>query len=659
MPELQITFQDGKKFIYPITPDKDVITIGRTATNAITLNDHKVSRKHAEVQRTRDGYVLEDLHSQNGTLLNNKKITRQALKHYDVITIGACTLTFLNEAEDAPTMPAPANEFVLATLHAPRLSEHSMLVKKSGNTLAPLKGELFDLEKNNKILYVLFQISNRLNQTADLHDLLQTIMDAIFEVIEADYGFIALLDQARDTLLPQVIKHRGAQAASADEFRVSRTIMQQVIGAKISVLTTNAMHDARLSGAASIQQQNLQSVISVPLWRKDEVIGMIQIDSCRADHQFQPSDLELVSAISRQIAMILDQAYLAELQRKHQFVRETFGRYLSNEIVAAILESPTGLNLGGEKREVTILMSDLRGFTAISERLPAVDVVEIINIYLETMTEIILKYQGTIDEFIGDAILVIFGAPLKHADDAQRAVACALDMQLAMAGINAILTQKGYPEIAMGIGINTGAVAVGNVGSKKRTKYGVVGRNVNLTSRIESYTIGGQVLIADATRRACGPILRLDDELEVMPKGVQKPITIYDVGGIAGTWNVTLPVKTDLHFTELPHPLPVKIYALKDKDTGAEEVTGVILRLSAQWAEIEAQTGYPPLMNLKLTLLDQHDVKITDELYAKVIKPIAKQPAVFRVNFTAIPPEAQATFKQALGNQEEAPIPQN
>ncbi len=646
MPELHVTFPDGKKFVYPLTPTK-IVTIGRTATNAITLNDAKVSRRHAELKMTREGYLIEDLQSQNGTLVNNTKITRHLLKHYDVIAIGACTITFVNEVADAPDAPAPKKEFVLATLNAPRLSEQTMLFKKSVTKPETTHREQFELEKNNTILYVLFQISNKLNQTSDLHELLRTIMDVLFEVIRADYGFIALLDNSRETLMPQVIKHRAALAANAEDFRVSRTLMKQVIGEKTAVLTSNAMQDARLSEAASIQRQQLQSLISVPLWRKDEVIGMIQLDSCQADNQFQTSDLELVSTISRQIAMILDQAYLAELQRQHQFVRETFGRYLSDDIVHAILESPTGLNLGGEKREVTILMSDLRGFTAIGERLPAMEIVEILNIYLEAMTDIILQYHGTIDEFIGDAILVIFGAPIQHADEPQRAVACALEMQLAMAAINRILTSKGYPNVEMGIGIHTGTVAVGNVGSKKRTKYGVVGRNVNLTSRIESYTIGGQILISASTRSACGDLLRLDDQMQVMPKGVKEPITIYEAGGIGGEFQVFLPPKTARQFLELTPPLPVNIAALEEKHAGAAEVAGVILRLSGAWAEIQAHTAYPPFTNLKLTLFDQQQVKITDELYAKVIKPIAADPPVFRVNFTSMSPETRAFLEKA------------
>jgi class 3 adenylate cyclase len=216
-----------------------------------------------------------------------------------------------------------------------------------------------------------------------------------------------------------------------------------------------------------------------------------------------------------------------QLERRNRFIRETFGRYLSDEIVETILEKPGGLKIGGEKRQATILMSDLRGFTSLCEGLPAEDVVSMVNIYLETMTEIILKYQGTIDEFIGDGILVIFGAPFQRPDDARRAVACAVEMQLAMASVNERNRQAGYPEVALGIGVNTGKMVVGNIGSKKRTKYGVVGRHVNLTARIESYTVGGQILISEDTLKECGDIVRIDNAMQVMPKGGKEPLTIY------------------------------------------------------------------------------------------------------------------------------------
>jgi adenylate cyclase len=264
----------------------------------------------------------------------------------------------------------------------------------------------------------------------------------------------------------------------------------------------------------------------------DPVLLKARIDACLEKKRLRDSEVRQQRRLHQ-----LNRA----LQVRNRFIRETFGRYLSNEIVESLLETPTGLKLGGEKRTVTILMADLRGFTSMSEKLPPEDVVNIINIYLETMTEIIFRYQGTIDEFIGDAILAIFGAPIQRDNDARRAVACSLEMQLAMTSVNDYCQRAGYPDTAMGIGINTGEVVVGNIGGKKRTKYGVVGLNVNLTSRIESYTVGGQILISEATLGACGPILRTDGRVEVMPKGFSRPIVIYEVGGIGGEYGLYLP----------------------------------------------------------------------------------------------------------------------
>ena len=185
-----------------------------------------------------------------------------------------------------------------------------------------------------------------------------------------------------------------------------------------------------------------------------------------------------------------------QLERRNQFIRETFGRYTSDDIVGVLLDMPEGLKLGGEKRQVTLLMSDLRGFTALAERLEATQVVALLNHYLSGMIEIIQRSGGTIDDIIGDAILVVFGAPVAMPDAAQRAVCCALEMQKAMREVNEYNFQKGWPEIEMGIALHTGEAVVGNIGSTKRSKYGVVGQPVNLTARIESFTVGGQVLVS-------------------------------------------------------------------------------------------------------------------------------------------------------------------
>ncbi len=333
-----------------------------------------------------------------------------------------------------------------------------------------------------------------------------------------------------------------------------------------------------------------------------------------------------------------------QLEVRNRFIRETFGRYLSDDVVDNILENPEGLRLGGEKRMATIMMTDLRGFTAISERLAAEDVVRVINNYLEVMIDIIIKYQGTIDEFIGDAILVLFGAPIMREDDAARAVACAIEMQMAMEAVNQRNRGAGYPDVAQGIGINTGEVVVGNIGSEKRSKYGVVGRNVNLTSRIESYTIGGQTLISESTLRACGPILRIDDHTQVMPKGVKEPITIYEIGGIGGEHNLFLPEKAPMEMIELRRPLTIRYTMLNEKDTQEAAHKGFFRKLAPEGAEIAGETAVGRLTNIKITLHDEEDFEITTDLYAKVTRNVSAEPAVFVVVFTSIPPEAQSFF---------------
>jgi adenylate cyclase len=341
----------------------------------------------------------------------------------------------------------------------------------------------------------------------------------------------------------------------------------------------------------------------------------------------------------------------AQLEKANRLIRKTFGQYLSDDIVDAILESPEGAALGGEKRFVTIMMTDLRGFTAIGERLPAEDVVGIINIYLETMTEIVLKYQGTIDEFIGDAIFVIFGAPILRDNDAKRAVACAVEMQLAMTQVNERCREKGYPEVHQGIGINSGQLVVGNIGSKKRMKYGVVGRNVNLTARVESYTVGGQIFISESTMEECGQhLLRIDDQIEVMPKGVKKPLTIYEVGGIRGEYDLFLPEKVDAALVDLSKPLLIEFTILEGKHAGDTRYVGTLDKMLEKTAQISAEISVDKLVNLKISLFDYDKNEITSDLYAKVIKNVSKEPAVFHISMTSVPPEA-ATFLEGVENE--------
>ena len=222
-----------------------------------------------------------------------------------------------------------------------------------------------------------------------------------------------------------------------------------------------------------------------------------------------------------------------QLEKRNEFIRDVFGRYVTDEIVANLLESPEGLKVGGETRKVTILLSDLRGFTPLSEALPPEKVVSLINSYLSAMTDVIMDHGGTIDEFLGDGILVIFGAPILRPDDALRAVGCAVEMQSALKAVNRQNRERGLPEIAMGIGINTGEVVVGNIGSERRAKYGVVGSAVNLAARIESCTSGGQILISDTTLRDADSAVQVSQSMQIHPKGFTEMITVHEVCGLA------------------------------------------------------------------------------------------------------------------------------
>ncbi len=271
-----------------------------------------------------------------------------------------------------------------------------------------------------------------------------------------------------------------------------------------------------------------------------------------------------------------------------------------------------------------------------------------LNIYLETMTDIIVKHKGTIDEFIGDAILVIFGAPLACGGEGKRAVACAVEMQLAMEKVNARFREAGFPEIGMGIGLRTGEVIVGNIGSSKRSKYGVVGHNVNLASRIESYTVAGQILACEGTLQECGAILRIDGEMEVVPKGVDKPITIYEIGGIGGDCNVFLPKKREIEFEELDDRLPAEFSVLAGKDADSEVHHCEVMAVSSSGARLRSADLLPELReNLKLTLRDRSGTPLTDAIYAKVWEHTSKKPRTFVARFTSVPP-ATGSFLETV-----------
>lgn len=356
------------------------------------------------------------------------------------------------------------------------------------------------------------------------------------------------------------------------------------------------------------------------------------------DLQLENTDLELLLENTTQHADFIEM----ELEKRNTLIRNLFGRYLDNEIVDNLLETPKGLELGGNRQKITMLVSDLRGFTAFSEQLSAEDVVKVINFYLSHMVDVIATYHGTIDEFMGDGILVFFGAPIAREDDAARAVACAISMQTAMKTINAQMEAWGLPPLSMGIGINTGEVVVGNIGSEKRAKYGVVGNQVNLTFRIESYTTGNQILISEETWQALQPVVHIHQSRQIRMKGLSELITVYDVAGIGGKYNLWLQEDhQDDELLSLHEPIFVRCELLDGKEVTNISLTGGLVQLSGKGALIQfdpSPNDFIPevLSNLRLSYLgDKQGTSSTVENYAKVMA-VNAEARTCHIHFTSM-----------------------
>jgi class 3 adenylate cyclase/CheY-like chemotaxis protein len=360
-------------------------------------------------------------------------------------------------------------------------------------------------------------------------------------VITSEPGFILAVDDLQENreLVARYLSRSGhivVTAASGEQ--ALQTLEQTDVDVVLLDLVMPGM-DGR---------EVLYRIKEHPEWRATPVIvisgsqdmdGIIEcIEAGADDYLFKPFNPVLLQArikagIERKRWHDREEQYRLQLERNEKFIRATFGRYLSDEIVTDILERPEGLELGGDLRRVTIMMSDIRGFTTLSERLAPAQVVTLINRYLAAMTDIIMAHQGTIDEFIGDAILAVFGAPQRRDDDADRAVNCALAMQAAMEQINELNRAEGLPEIQTGIALNTGDVIAGNIGSERRSKYGFVGHPMNVTSRIEDVTAGNEILIADSTLQSLQGEFSLGTSQSINVKGIDQSIMVHQMLGAA------------------------------------------------------------------------------------------------------------------------------
>ena len=512
-------------------------TIGRGQDNDIVFPDHTVSRKHARITRTENGYRLTDLGSFNGTFVNDRSIRETRLNHKDRIKIGLNEITFLAREE---WVASPPGTFVLSAEtdfekgyerivetsidHAPPLNSGALLVSKLSRPAEKESGEPDSraeqaaLQRTNKVLFVLYEISRQLNTIHDFTELLNKIMDLIFLVIDGDHGFLILTgDGEQAELLPVVVKSTDYRPAGQKTLKASRTIIDQVIRDGVALLTSNAMADSRLDHAKSVKLKQIRSAISVPLWKKDKIIGVIQLESIRLDNQFTQDDLELLKAIGSQMAMIIEQASLNKQIREEERIRDRLERYHSPQVIEMILKGgQETLDQMMEPKDLTatVLFADINGFTHLAEKLPPREVNMLLNSFFAQMTDIIFQYGGTLDKYIGDALMAVFGAPMEKPDDPERAVQAAQTM---MKTLQAMMQQMDRSrQFSIRIGINTGRVVAGNIGSQKRMDYTIIGDAVNVASRLESIARPNQILIGEETYR------RVQDKFAMRSVGTRK-----------------------------------------------------------------------------------------------------------------------------------------
>ena len=346
-----------------------------------------------------------------------------------------------------------------------------------------------------------------------------------------------------------------------------------------------------------------------------------------------------------------EQAYQLELEKSYTFIRKVFGRYLSDEVVHQILESDEGMQMGGGKQVVSIMMTDIRGFSMLSQELDPQDCVKLLNNYFGTMTPLIQKYNGVIDEFLGDAILAIFGAPVVTEDHAQQAVACAIEMQRAMAEVNRNNQKWGLPSIEMGIAVNTGEVVVGNIGSETRSKYGVVGHHVNLTARIESFTVGGQIMASEYTINALEPEVSIAQSMEVDAKGIKQPVKIHEITGIGAPYNLMLEDHSQ-SLQALQQSLPVSFRRLSGKALADERADGFLVAAADGAAQLSTVAELSVLTNLRMNI-PGYPGSEDDQIFSKVTAITDRQNGQnqYIIKLTSAPLNARAYIRSQMVQQ--------
>lgn len=508
--------------LHPGRPDQREVrlapgpnTIGRAEDNAIFVLDRSLSRHHASVDVGEDGgAVLRDLGSTNGTFAEDEPVASRPLAGGETIRCGAVILRYVPDRvqTDTETRPTTSRD-IEADLT--RLSMREILE-------TPFRSERSAEER----LRILLKVSQLLASPASIDRLLETVLDLAFEILDIDRAAILMGDPESGELVPRVVRTRPGVSASGPIF--SRHIVEYVRDQSVAALFGDAQADPRLAPAQSVLHQSICASMCAPLKPRDEVKGVLYVDNLSAPDRFTQDDLDFLSAFANQAAVALDNAALYAELESQAVVRNTLLRFFPPRTIGRIMEGNV-LHLEPRETEVTALFCDISEFTELSASMSPGEVLALLNAYFPVMADVVFRHEGTLEKYIGDALMAVWGAPFRDPDDPQRALSAAVEMQRALEEVNRRLDLP--RPLAVHIGLNTGPVAAGNVGSDRYIQYATLGDATNLTSRICDLAPAGEIYLSGATRE------RLGDEpgwpVEALGprriKGREEPLELFSV----------------------------------------------------------------------------------------------------------------------------------
>jgi adenylate cyclase len=536
----RLIYQDGDTpQAYTFTEGE--VTIGRSPECQIVLKDFGISRTHARLTADEEGVRIQDLKSKNGTQVNGVPVVEAPLKDGDRILLGKFQIAFSKTLEgkvvldEAKPLSEEAGTIIRSVGELSKLLSDTGQREAAGLAKKEVAPDVQDVEKANRILKVLTKVAETLIAVRPVEEVLQQVMDIVFEHVPADRGFL-MLSEDGGALTPMVVKHRNSSSAAEGKISISKTIADRVTKDRVSILTSDAMVDPRFGAGDSIRFHGIRSAMCAPLWNQDHVIGIIHVDSPMLANCFTLNDLDLLSALANYAAVAVERARLNQKIVAEEKKRERLGRFLSPQVTQRILATSESQDVAlgvPEEKQVSVLFSDIVGFTTMSEKMSPAAVSLLLNDYFSRMTDIIFKYEGTLDKYIGDAIMAVFGAPLEMADHSVRAIRAALEMRDQLESFNA--ERKEGPTIRIRIGINSGKAVAGELGGINKKEYTVLGDTVNTASRLESSVAKPMtVVVGENTYNAAKQHFEFRSLGPATLKGKERTVEVYEVLGPLG-----------------------------------------------------------------------------------------------------------------------------